>query len=134
MVQPTEWTSYRGSTEWTNYGGPDEGPVTREIQLAVNYPSALDVHEGTGGPVTRGDEWTSDKWSTQGGQNKKPIEWSSQASGPATVGSDGWPKSTKWTNYGGPDEWTGHTSGPVSGEQPECARRARGDGWTNDRR
>ena len=43
-------------------------------------------------------------------------------------------QSTEWTNSGGPDEWTGHTGGPVSGELPECARRAQVDGWTSDER
>ena len=94
--RPIKWSSQLsgpatvGQPSGPTTGVQTSGPVTREVQLAVNYPSALDVHEGTGGPVTRGDDWTSDKWSTQGGQNERPIEWSSKASGPATVGSDGW--------------------------------------------
>ena len=73
---------------------------------------------------------------------RRPVR-PGQLSGPATSGlhneaTSRRPKregrSTEWTNSGGPDEWTGHTGGPVSGKLPECARRARGDGWTSDER
>ena len=112
-------------------GGPasgEPGECTRPEVSSVLWCS-VDGHKVTGGPKTSGPhkeastagpvEWPSHEWSTQQASSRRPKR-------------EG--QSTEWTNYGGPDEWTGHTGGPVSGELPECARRAQGDGWTSDER
>ena len=81
--RPIKWSSQLsgpatvGQPSGPTTGVQTSGPVTRVVQLAANYPSALDVHEWTGGPVTRGDEWPV----TSGPHKEARTE--GQSSGPA---------------------------------------------------